>query len=170
MSRIVLQRRKIQGDELRLEFGTLAQGRVAGVPLETRFGRLYFYLSQQLEAVLESDGWYRLSTRKYWYRIQPVSSPNEQAHFRWEYESPGKHDGHPRHHIQLRSDVQLDGHVLDLNKLHVPTGWVTIEEIIRFLIVDLGVKPAGDDWPERLRKSERSFYEDFTVKRYKPPV
>jgi hypothetical protein len=51
-----------------------------------------------------------------------------------------------------------------------PTGWVTIEEVIRFLIVDLGMSPpCGDDWPNVVRESERKFYEDFTGKRYEAP-
>jgi hypothetical protein len=45
---------------------------------------------------------------------------------------------------------------------------VTIEEIIRFLIHDLGVQPVSDDWPLKLEESEREFFENFTSKRYKP--
>jgi hypothetical protein len=59
---------------------------------------------------------------------------------------------------------------LDLNRAHVPTGWVTIEEIIRFMIVDLGVKPpCRSRWPEVLVASERKFFEEFTSKRYISP-
>ncbi len=57
-----------------------------------------------------------------------------------------------------------DGH-LDLDKAHVPTGWVTIEEVIRFLIVDLGVEPpCGSDWVQCVTKSETRFYQEFTGK------
>ena len=58
---------------------------------------------------------------------------------------------------------------LDLDKAHLPTGWVTIEEVIRFLIFDLGMQPpCGDSWPDLLEKSERKFFEDFTGKRHRP--
>jgi hypothetical protein len=41
--------------------------------------------------------------------------------------------------------------------VHIPTGWVTVEEIIRFLISDLGVKPKEQDWEKELRDSEELF-------------
>jgi hypothetical protein len=64
----------------------------------------------------------------------------------------------------------LGGNNLDLNKAHVPTAYVTIEEIIRFLIVDLGIKPpCGETWGAELARSERQFYEDFSGKRYHAP-
>jgi hypothetical protein len=49
---------------------------------------------------------------------------------------------------------------------------VTIEEVIRFLIVDLGISPpcGADAWARLLEESERRFFEDFTGKRYTPPV
>ncbi len=47
---------------------------------------------------------------------------------------------------------------------------MTIEEVIRFLIVELEVKPpCGEDaWPAKLEESEKAFFEEFTGKRYKP--
>ena len=56
---------------------------------------------------------------------------------------------------------------MDLNRLHLPTGWITIEEVLRFLIEDLGMKPpCGDSWARRLAESERAFYERFVSRRY----
>jgi hypothetical protein len=43
---------------------------------------------------------------------------------------------------------------------------VTIEAVIRFLIVDLEVEPpCGDEWADRIHESEKRFFEDFTGKR-----
>jgi hypothetical protein len=142
------------------------QGGVIAIPLETRFGRLYFYLSQSLEAVTEADG-FRLRTRQYWYRIQTDPSPKAQALVRWEYDAETSKQRYARHHVQIRANLPVGEADLDLNKAHVPTGWVTMEEVIRFLIVDLGVAPpCGDSWPEKLHESEEKFYTDFTSKRY----
>ena len=70
-----------------------------------------------------------------------------------------------RHHVQLATNVSTSGgHSLDLNRLHVPTGWVTIEEVIRFLIKDLGVDPVSTDWPGILVRSE-AFFTELTSKR-----
>ncbi|MCW2995219.1 MAG: hypothetical protein JWQ18_2714 [Conexibacter sp.] len=138
------------------------------VPVDTDFGRLHFYLGQALEAIEES-GRYRLTTQQYWYRLQHGASLREQAVIRWEYEATMGRSRHARHHAQLRADLDIGDGTLDLNRAHLPTGWVTIEEVIRFLIVDLGmVPPCGDRWPDVLEQSERAFFEDFTGKRYKP--
>ena len=68
--------------------------------------------------------------------------------------------------MQLPATLDAGNGTLDLNKAHLPTGWVTIEEVIRFLIVDLDVQPpCGDDWPAKLRVSEDAFFQDFTGKR-----
>jgi hypothetical protein len=52
-----------------------------------------------------------------------------------------------------------------MNKLHVPTGFVAIEEVLRFCIVDLGVPPlAGEDrWNTALDESYRRFKTEFTT-------
>ncbi len=46
---------------------------------------------------------------------------------------------------------------------------MTIEELLRFLIVDLGVVPVTRNWPQVIADSEKRFYEEFTSKRYRPP-
>jgi len=40
-----------------------------------------------------------------------------------------------------------------LNDLHLPTGWVRLEEVLRFCIVDLGVRPLSPRWHEALVES-----------------
>lgn len=126
-------------------------------------------MSQLLEAVKEGSG-YRLRTVQYWYGIQESADLSEKALLRWEYVSDAPKDGWCRHHVQAPAEIEAAGGTLDLDKLHVPTGWVTIEEVIRFLIVDLGVlPPCGDEWPAKLAASERDFYEKFTSKRYRAP-
>jgi hypothetical protein len=39
---------------------------------------------------------------------------------------------------------------IDLGKAHVPAGAVTLQEVIRFAIVDGGARPRRDDWDEVL--------------------
>lgn len=137
------------------------------IPLDTSYGRIFFYLGQSLEA-REEGGRYRLTTRQYWYRIQLEPRLRSQAALRWEYDSTTRADHHARHHTQLSASIELQTARLDLDKAHLPTGWVTIEEVIRFLIVDLGMQPpCGDAWPDVIAESERRFYEDFTSKRYR---
>jgi hypothetical protein len=136
------------------------------VQLTTKYGPLYFHVAQLLGVEPEGKQW-RLVTLKYWYRLQQQSKG--QAVIRWEYERDTPGDRHARHHVQIRGTAQLVGaEPLDLNKLHIPTGWTTIEEVIRFLIHDLGIlPPCGGRWHEVLAQSERTFYEKFTGKRYR---
>lgn len=42
-----------------------------------------------------------------------------------------------------------------LGKAHLPTGYVTLAEILRVTITDLGVEPLRDDWAEVLDRCER---------------
>jgi hypothetical protein len=37
----------------------------------------------------------------------------------------------------MATSLEIGDGELDLNKTHLPTGWVTFEEVIRFLIFDL---------------------------------
>lgn len=144
----------------------------APLPLDTNAGRLFFSLGQALEAVPEGDGTYRLRTLEYWYRLQETADPKGHAFLRWEYMRPRAvaTAAAPRHHVHARASVPVGVESLDLNKVHVPTGWVTMEEVIRFLIHELGVKPpCGKAWPGVLAESEEAFYERFTGKRYTAP-
>lgn len=43
-------------------------------------------------------------------------------------------------------------------KFHIPTGGVTIEDVIRFLIADLKVPALIETWDEELRKSVEQFW------------
>jgi hypothetical protein len=125
------------------------------------FGRLFLSLAQLVEA--QKDGkQYRLRTLSYWYRLQATDGAKDQALLRWEYERlDPRLAGHPRNHLQAANKIALPKQALDLNKIHTPTGWVTIEELIRFLVVELGVKPVDDKWPEVVAASEKRFRDDF---------
>lgn len=138
--------------------------RILAVKLKTKPENLFFSLSQNIEAKAEK-GDYRLTTKTYGYRLLPSAVITDQALIRWEFE-PMPNDGPPAHHIQSYATTGK----LDLNRLHVPTGRVMIEHVIRFLIVELEHKPpCGDEWPNVLEKSERKYFEHFASHRYKRP-
>lgn len=138
------------------------------LPLSTRFGTLYLTLYQALEATPEVTR-YRLQTREYSYRVLDQEDPRSNAVLRWEYVADAPPTGFCRHHVQVTTGVGLGSGVFDMNRNHAPSGWVTIEEILRFVIIDLGVRPRTNNWPAVLASSERAFYEEFTSKRYLPP-
>jgi hypothetical protein len=114
---------------------------------------------------------FRLRTREYWYRLQVKPDLKEKALIRWEYKSNPEQSkpSYCRNHVQIQMQALLGEGGIDLDKAHLPTGWVTIEEVIRFLIVDLEVEPpCKEEWPEKLAESERAFYEEYVPKRYEP--
>ena len=77
------------------------------VPIKTKFGRLYFYVGQALEAVEQEDGRFRLRTQQYWYRIQDSPDLKTKARLRWEYDTETPADAFCRHHAQAPLDLPL---------------------------------------------------------------
>lgn len=48
---------------------------------------------------------------------------------------------------------------VNLEGLHIPTGWVTIEELIRFLIHEFDIQSHNENWDSILKESEAMFRE-----------
>ena len=120
----------------------------------------YLYLNQTLKAKKEGDV-HCLQTLAYSYRVGQGPSRQDWL-IRWEYNSRETQEGarglHPRHHCHLRAGLPCFGNQeLLLAKMHIASGWVTIEEVIRFLIHELGVTPKTDNWDQILRESEEKF-------------
>lgn len=143
------------------------QGRkLAAISLATRYGRLFFHLAQLVEAEKVAKR-YELRTLSYWYRLQATAELQDEALLRWEYDraQDPRQPGPPRHHLHAPTAIKWGSHSLDLNQIHTPSGWVTIEELLRFLIVELGVTPATPEWPRVVAASEDVFFRDFSGKR-----
>lgn len=111
--------------------------RQGGVPIEapvnTKFGRAALYIGQTCESTVGDDKLHRLRTVSYRYTLTPDGA--REPLLRWEYEkTPDAVGRYCRHHLQ--GDVLLQfGHItVRLNDLHLPTGFVTIEEVLRFSI------------------------------------
>jgi hypothetical protein len=103
----------------------------------------------------------------YWYRLQASAGLRDtDALLRWEYDRARnpRDAGPPRHHLQAPARIEWSAQVLDLNRLHTPTGWVTIEELLRFLIIELGVEPMSAEWPRIVANSEDLFFHEFSGK------
>ncbi len=142
-----------------------------GVTLSSTFGPVDLYLGQVCDAVEGQQDRVRLRTIKYQYTLTPIGA--SEPLLRWEYDKvPPASSYRCRHHLQGPLPIELGGaQPPTLNDLHLPTGWVTIEEVIRFCIVDLGVMPldsaVGDDdvpaWHVRLQESYERFTTEFAT-------
>jgi hypothetical protein len=124
-----------------------------GVPLHG--SSWYLSLKQEFQAIPEGQG-YQIHVLQYAYRIQKTPSVEEEAEVRFEYVSPiaEPNFSYSRHHVQFHRDSRSASSDFSLSKFHIPTGGVTIEHVIRFLIADLGVPSLTDRWEEELRASE----------------
>jgi hypothetical protein len=114
----------------------------------------FLFINQSVKFTKEAKRRYRLKTLTYSYRIADGPA-REDWLFRWEYVSHETEQGkslHPRHHCHLPFD-----HRCLTTKTHIPTGWVLLEEVIRFLIHELGVDSLSEDWDDILKKSEEQF-------------
>jgi hypothetical protein len=111
-----------------------------------RYGALYLQISQLVAADdAVGDGGLVAMLR---YRYALASSLESDALIRWESSRSGEH-GHSlwcRHHLQGTARLEFPRRTATLNEFHLPTGLVAIEDIVRFCIVDLGVRPLSCDW------------------------
>ena len=57
----------------------------------------------------------------------------------------------------LPDGTPIDGHPVDHH--HIPAPQTPLEEIIRYLIVDRGVKSKNKDWEPILEESEKTFHD-----------
>ena len=123
-------------------------------------GGWYMFLGQTLGTVKKPGKTPQLRTLAYSYRIQRGPGQDDPYLFRYEYVSRELDKFlHPRHHCHISSQLRIPGKkkLLDLDKVHFPTGWVTIEELIRFLIHSLKVRSRRAGWDVMLKNSEEEF-------------
>ena len=129
--------------------------------LYTRVGPVRLFIGQNCEAIVVPRG-RQLTTVKYKYTITLEESADAPL-IRWEYErTPRKGGLYCRHHLQGPTALDMGrGGPISLNDFHLPTGYVPIEEIIRFCINDLQAAPRSDNWDELLRESYSRFRREY---------
>jgi len=133
-------------------------------PLPTRFGMMGLYLGQfcRVRSSEQSSGPI-LFTLKYKYSLHKDPEPESDAIIRWEYDRRPTDPNARwcRRHIQGPLELLLGGQSVSMNSLHFPSGYVALEDIIRFCIHDLGVKPLNSDWDSILIDSYKAFRAKF---------
>ena len=91
-------------------------------------------------------GPWKVSTAAYFYALHDAEQRELMA-FHWHPETEGQKG--PHLHLYDASDI------IDLlAKVHLPTGRIALEQFLRFLIVELDVKPLRDDWEKVLRQTQ----------------
>jgi hypothetical protein len=114
-------------------------------------GRLYLWSTIQYEYVDHPNRQRerKVKTRYYTHTLTTdEAATNEQLSWQW----------HPLTNGPRYPHLHVHGHELlgkSLHKLHLPTGRVFLEDVLTFLIEDVGVKPARDDWQDVLERNLR---------------
>jgi hypothetical protein len=143
-SRLSVSAIRGEGDTFRL--ARLVEREDAPLELYGTTARLYVR-----QVVVVEDG--RPRMKSYEYRYQADESRKSWL-IRWEYsrERPRPDYPYPLAHMHIRATspdgTPIDGHPVDRH--HIPAGWAgsptPLEEIIRYLISDRGVKSKSKDW------------------------
>jgi hypothetical protein len=151
----------VQGKGMQLAFRD-SVGKPRAVRLgSARYGPLGLYLGHVCDTVQEAKNKHRLRSVRYNYTISVWA--NTEPFVRWEYV---KYPQPPtatfaRHHIQGPMNLSIGQRAVKLNKLHLPSGWVTVEDVIRFCINDLRVRARTASWHRRLEDSYTMFRTEF---------
>lgn len=99
---------------------------------------------------------WRATTTLYEYRLLDHRL-EEQPVYHWQPGPDFAGLDHPHVHVSATLDVQIDAlsrRAIDLDKLHIPTGHVTLQDMIRMLITEFQVAPRRTDWRETLGRMD----------------
>lgn len=96
-----------------------------------------------VSAERESGSW-RIETLAYSQRLETTDA-REIVAYHWH---PGRSSRIMHPHMHLGAGIGADLGILD--KTHIPTGRVALEDLLRFAIVEVGVEAQRSDWEEIL--------------------
>lgn len=143
---------------------TFRQGGPVLAPLRSHFGQIGLYVGQILEARPTDEEGPAPILVKYRYALYMGLDTESEPVVRWELDShpADPHARWSRRHLQGPIPLSFGPTAVSLNALHLPTGSVALEDVIRFCIHDLGVPALSVDWNEILIQSAREPGDQFT--------
>lgn len=122
---------------------------------------VFFSAGQRFRIVEDKEiehGPYRVHTVEYWYQIDcPEDSQVLTYHWKPESDTTSLEQAP---HLHIGSSVVANDAPLmrkTFSKLHIPTGRVSIESIVRFLIIEIKVHPSVIEWETVLDEGQRLF-------------
>jgi hypothetical protein len=136
------------------------------IPLRAKAGGQSGYLldvQHRYTIVPDPSLAWRVTTLSYQYRLLD-SQQNEILAYHWD-RFPRYGPRHPHIHVTAASQIYPSSTVqrtLRLEGLHIPTGRVSLESIVWFLIRDLGIEDRVPRWIQRLRSSMAIFHAETT--------
>lgn len=122
-------------------------------PVRLKDSPFAFNFSQYFRVVPFDPG-YKVKTEAYTYEIMDDATRHELFSFHWEPNAPSSQIKIPHMHLGFATK----GHSLPIdNKAHVPSGRVSVEDVISFLISELGVPPLRLDWKDTIATTRQAF-------------
>lgn len=131
----------------------------ADEPAPLRGAAKLFLVANQNYSIVHTDDetsepW-KVATRGYFYGLQ-TDHGAEVASFHWSPQTSGTIT-RPHAHIGRRllsEPVTLGSMSFDLPKVHIPTGRVSFEDVIRMAIEEFEIEPRRDDWAKILERTQ----------------
>ena len=124
---------------------------------------LLFDAEHQFEIIeIESRLWrslWRVSTRMYQYRLLDHDE-RELLVYHWQPGEAFQGPDHPHVHVSapLRAKTSAeDERTIGLDRLHLATGRVSLEAVVRMLIAEFDIEPQRPDWEVILTRTEAVF-------------
>lgn len=135
-----------------LTFGGAADVELRG---QTRY---LFSMVQQFRVIRAEGelGPYKVSTILYNYRLQAEDGPEVVA-FHW-HPTPDADWPHRHPHLHIGRGLG-SGLATRATRYHFPTGRVCLEQVLRFAIKDLLVRPIKDNWEQILDQGQQTHEE-----------
>ncbi len=113
----------------------------------------WFAIEYEIVQVDDPDrGPWKVKTRQYWYHVV-AADLTEVILFHWHPDGRSTEQG-PHLHV---GSSQLTSNAVVSNKMHVPTGRVSLELVINLLIRDFNVVPLRADWQDVLARGNDRF-------------
>jgi hypothetical protein len=129
---------------------------------------LYMSVVQTYVVIPSKDGQYKVKTTSYIYSL--LSKCNGEIHevleFHWHPKSTPKLRWPHLHILGTLNNGE------DIHKVHFPTARFCIEDFIRLLIRDFGVKPrlAHSEWKEILVRNKQAFMDSASWLHWEPLI
>jgi hypothetical protein len=124
----------------------LGDGDPVGLAGKSRLRLSLLHQYRLVEDEGERGPW-KAQTAAYFYAIEDQAG-NEVLAFHWHPHVVGT----TTPHLHVRSARHED--IPRLGKAHIPTGRISVEQVLRLLLADLDVEARRDDWREVLGESQ----------------
>lgn len=123
----------------------LGSPQATGIPFKANNAPGYKLELQFQLNVVSCDEGFRMSTNRYIHEIKGPRSDVRVAAWHWHPDVKNSSVAYPHFHLPDKTPFSTK---------HFPSGRITVEEIIRFVITEMEAEPTNNRWAESLDESE----------------